>query len=144
MVTSPLPSGFASRVVNGHQNKYSGSINSRVSSMLMMRCAGGINGMQTLSNDVFPEPVPPDTRMFDSYCVANHIKAKIDALPVLFLMKSVTVHGSRANFLMVSVCPLLEMGYSTAFALSPVSRCASSSGVRLVICRPTRRPIVLK
>src|SRR3989344_3437589 len=112
IVTSPLPSGFACRVVNGHQNKYSGSINSRVSSMLMMRCAGGIKGMHTLSSDVFPEPVPPDTRIFDSYCVANQINAKIDALPVLFLMKSVTVQGSRANFLTVRVWPLLEMGYS--------------------------------
>src|SRR3990167_3508377 len=101
IVTSPLPSGFACRVVKGHQNKYSGSINSRVSSILMMRCVGGINGMQTLSSDVFPEPVPPDTRMFDSYCVANHISAKMEALPVLFLIKSVTVQGSRANFLMV-------------------------------------------
>src|SRR3989344_2066075 len=110
IVTSPLPSGFGWRVVNGVQYKYSGSINSRVSSMLMMRWFGGMNGMQMFNSDVLPEPVPPETRMFDSYWVANHINAKISELPVLLAMKSVTVHGSRANFLIVSVLPLLEIG----------------------------------
>ena len=46
----------------------------------------------------------------------------ISELVVWFLIKSVTVHGSLANFLIVIVFPLFEIGYETALALSPVTK----------------------
>ena len=78
--------------------------------MLIILWLGGIKGIQTFKKEVFPDAVPPLIKIFISYCIANHIKANISEVHVLFVMKSVTVHGSLANFLMVIVFPLFEIG----------------------------------
>src|SRR3989344_1398023 len=110
--------------------------------MLSILWFGGMKGIIVLKKLVFPEAVPPEIKIFISYCMEIQINAMMRAETVLFLIKSVMVQGSRANLRMVMVWPFVEMGKRTAFALSPVRRCASNKGLSVVICLPTRRPMI--
>jgi len=78
-------------VTRGVQYKKSGSINSLVSSMLIILWLGGMKGMQAFRKTVFPDAVPPEKTTFISYSIANHNKAAISRLQVLLLIKSIIV-----------------------------------------------------
>ena len=80
--------------------------------MLIILLFGGMNGVQTFRKEVLPDPVPPEISMFISYCIAIQIRANIEEFEVLLLIRSVTVQGSLANFLMVMVFQLAPYSLS--------------------------------
>ena len=66
--------------------------------------------MQAFSKEVFPDAVPPEIRTFISYSIANHNNDATSMSRVLLLIKSIIVYGSLANFRIVIVFPLVDIG----------------------------------
>ena len=104
---------------------------------------GGIIAAIVLRADVFPEAVPPATKMFISYWMESQRKAAIseDMVCVFSSMKVVIVQGFLANLRMVMVFPLVDMGNSVAETRSPETRAASRMGLRRDISLPLFLPI---
>ncbi len=103
-----------------------------------------MNGVRALRREVFPDAVPPAIIMFISYSMHNHRSAATSFERVFTLgsMRWIMVHGFLANFLMVSVFPLVDIGNNVALTLSPLIRWASMRGMRFVICLPILLPII--
>src|SRR3989344_8715020 len=98
----------------------------------------------TFKAEVFPEPVPPITMTDISYSIASHINAATSSDIVLFLIKSVIVHGMAANFLIVIVFPNVVIGDNVALTLSPVNKWASNRGFNIVKSLLTFLPIIVE
>ena len=89
----------------------------------MILSFGFMNAERAFRVVVFPELVPPDIIAFADLTPSPSMHSQKNAassrVSVFELIKSITVRGSRLNFLIVSEGPSAETGGIVAFILDP-------------------------
>ena len=113
------------------------SCSSAASSIVTIRSSFGMNDERTLRVVVLPEPVPPDTKMFNRASTHARRKSNMSAVAVPNRMRSSTVKGDAENFRIVMTGPTSESGGMMALTREPSVRRASTIGDD----SSTRRPI---
>ena len=136
--TAPLPStlgGLDSSCIQCGCWSWS----SAASSQVINRSVSGMNDDRMLSSVVFPEPVPPETRMFNR--ARTHERRNVISSGLAEwkrLTTSVGPHFSLVNLRMVRHGPLSAIGGMTTLTREPSLRRASQIGVDSSTLRPTR------
>ena len=105
--------------------------------MVMMRSPAGINPERAFRKVVFPEPVPPLTKML--YPAFTSFSRKSAASSVMLPPKiSRSISKASGNFRMVRVGPSRAAGGSTTWTRDPSSSRASAMGCAKLTVRFTR------
>ena len=106
--------------------------------MVTMRSWSGMNEDRQLRSVVFPEPVPPETRMLSRERTMARSTATISGVSVPRRIRSSTVSALRPKRRMESSGPSRASGGMMAFTREPSGRRASTMGELSSMRRPTR------
>ena len=135
MVMAPFPSKLAGLLSNVTTCSCI-SLSSAASSIVTILSLDGIKAESTLSNVVLPEPVPPDTRIFNLPLTAASRNSAISSESEPNCFKFSTESGFLENFLIVIVVPPNANGGIMALTREPSSSLASTIGFESSILRP--------
>ena len=135
IVIAPVPSKFAGRDSNVTTccccNR-----NSAASSIVTILSVEGMNEDNTFNVVVLPEPVPPDTKMFNRARTHASKNCPISALNVPKLIRSFIDRAFFENFRIVTTGPTNDNGGIMIFTREPSAKRASTNGLD----SSTRRP----
>jgi hypothetical protein len=133
---SPLPSRFGGRDSSATTCGWP-SRSSAASSTVTMRSRSGMAPESTLSNVVFPLPVPPAITMFFLTRTERSRKRAISRESEPFSTRFFRVSAVLANLRIVMQGPRSASGGITAFTREPSLSLASTSGVDSSMRRPS-------
>ena len=136
IVKAPLPSMFACLVSSETTCGWL-SWSSAASSIVTMRSALGIDAESTLRSVVFPEPVPPEMRMFFFAMTARSRNFAMRGVSEPRRMKSSTIRRRFGKRRIVMQLPRSASGRMMALTREPSARRASTSGCDSSIRRPS-------
>ena len=138
---APLPSTLAGRDSNVTTCSCCNR-SSAASSIVTIRSVAGMNEDNTFRVVVLPEPVPPDTRIFNLAWTHAFKKSAISRLKVPNWIKFSTDITELANFLIVTHGPFKDNGGMMIFTRDPSAKRASTNGEASSILRPSGRRIL--
>ena len=101
---------------------------SALSSIVITRSVCGINPERTFRNVVFPEPVPPLTRILHPAFTSSFSWSLHSPVRAPMARSCSMVMGLGGNLLIVRIGPLIATGSSTTFTLAPSGSLASTMG----------------
>ena len=139
-LTIPFPSMLGGRV-SSRTTCSCRSCSSAASSIVTTRSCAGIKAESTFKSVVLPEPVPPETRIFNLPCTAHLSRSSIVAVSELLLIRSSAVSGSRPKRRMDTMGPSSERGGMITLTREPSCSRASTIGDDSSTRRPTRETI---
>ena len=141
--TSPSPSMFGGRDSSRRMWRW-WSWSSAESSIVTIRSVSGIPSESTLSRVVFPEPVPPEIRMFSRAWMQRSRNSSVSVVAVPRRIRSWKPSRFRANFRIVTSGPVSESGGMIALIRLPSGSRASTMAELSSTRRPTWATILLR